>query len=250
MELTKIEKRTVMSMFLTVVLIGAVAVGVHLYEDYIQQRNEEIERAEQKQLDRTYAYGETIVLDAARDEVILSTGNVYAARFFWEGELDITVDRVRLYPDGDALLSGLDSGLEWVNDLDREWIARRREEGGESAYLLADVTIDNISASPIGHTKREMPWFNITFVKLSTAGRMAEMVGFSGMPEDGMRDYGEGSYFDLERGESASYQLVYEVDRDADPADLFLFMGSSYAPNKYRVDLGETEIVSDGGALL
>lgn len=243
-ELSKNERLTLLAIAVTLIALGAIAGGVRLYEGYAQERDVAIERAEEKKIDRTYALGEKIALDAQKDEAPLSTGGSYSAGFFWTGELDITIERARLYDSGARLLQGLDENLEWVSNLKRERIAKLKPSEGKQRYVLLDVAIDNVSALPSGvGTKRGMPWLNISFVQLSSSGHTMEMVGFSGMPENGSREYGEGSYFDLKPRASATYQLVYEVEGDGSPKNMFLFMGVAYVPDKYRINLDGIEVV-------
>lgn len=245
MELSKRERSTIFAIAVALVSLGALAGIMHLYEGYVQKRDAAIERAEKKKIDRTYALGEKIVLDARKDEEPLSTGRAYTAAFSWTGELDITVKRARLYDSGARLLQDLDEDLEWVSNLKRERIAKLKASDGKQRYVLLDVAIDNVSAVPSGvGTQRGMPWLNISFVQLSSNGHTMELAGFSGMPENGSREYGEGSYFDLKPHTSATYQLVYEIDGEERPKDLYLFMGVAYVPYKYHIDLNGIEVVT------
>lgn len=236
------EKRLLIALIGVVLVGGACYAGVKLYQEHQIQKAEEILKAEQKQVDQTFCIGDTIVLDSEEDEKPLPSGGSYDASLDWEGRMDLTVDRARLYPDLDSVLAELNREEIWTIEFERN--ARRRMEQFDEydSYVMLDVTLDNISATSRYASLIGYPWFNISLLSLSCKGHDAEIVCFDGMPAEG--DISSDMYwFSLEKGSAATYKVVYAVSQKTKPMDLFAYIGSGYIPNKYHIDLAGIEVI-------
>lgn len=236
------EKRLIIALISVVLLGGACYAGVKLYREYQIQKAEEILKAEQKQVDQTFCIGDTIVLDSEEDEKPLPSGGSYDASLNWEGRMDLTIDRARLYPDLDSVLADLDREEIWTIDFERT--ARRRMDQFDEhyAYVMFDITVDNKSATSRYLSQTGYPWFNISLLRLNCKGHDVEIVCFDGMPLEG--DISCDMYcFNLEMGSSATYQVVYGVSQNTKPKDLFAYIGAGYIPNKYHIDLTGIEVI-------
>lgn len=243
-KLNKNEQSLAIALICVLVMLGIGVVASKLYETYEQERLDALDRVEKKKYNQTFSIGEEIVLDSAKDQILLSSGRKYEADFPWVGRMDVTVDQARLYDNPDNLLGNLDAGDRWVQFLDFESLQPARKSGSDERYLLLDVTMRNISAKADSETRAGKVWFTSSFINLSVQHHDVEMLGFSGMPQEGDINTDIG-YFDLPIGEIASYQLVYSVNNEAEPEDMFCYMGTLYTPNKYRVDLSDMEVVAE-----
>lgn len=245
MKLQSAERRLIVAVVCVVAVLG-IGVGIFkIYEKYERGRLEEVDAVERKAYNQTYSIGDELVLDSAVDDVVLSSGRPYEAAFPWSGRMDVAVDRVRVYPTADVLLADLDQNAKWVQYFELDHLNWARDIGLAERYVLLDVTIDNISAVPEDVSQTGHPWFNIGFINLSAQQNDMELQAFSGVPGDGDMEL-DGYRFDLPIGQGASYQLVYSVSSEADLDELFCYMGSVYAPDKYRVELGGMEIMPEG----
>lgn len=244
-KLNKNEQRLATALICVLVMLGIGVGAGKLYEAYEQERLDALDKVEKKKHDRTFSIGEEIVLDSAEDQILLSSGRKYEADLPWSGRMDVTVDRARLYENPDALLGNLDVGARWVQFLEFESLQPARKSESGERYLLLDVTVRNVSAKADSETRAGKVWFTSSFINLSVQHHDMEMLGFSGMPQEGDINTDIG-YFDLPIGETASYQLVYSVNNEAEPDEMFCYMGLLYAPNKYRVNLDDMEVVTEG----
>lgn len=245
MKLQQHERRLAIVLICVVVVLGAGAGACKLYEEHEQKRLEELDKVEQKKYDQTFSLGDNIVLDSEADKAPMPSGWPYEAHFAWNGRLDVTIDRARLYSSSDALLADLDRGVRWVQYFEFDHLNWARKNNLDERYLLFDVTMHNVSAAPDSETISGYPWFSSSFIKLSVQHQDMEMVGFDGMPQEGNIDTDMG-YFDLPVGETASYQLVYSLNNEAKLDEMFCYMGVAYAPNKYRVELDGMEVMPEG----
>lgn len=244
MKLQRSEKRLIVALICAFALVGVGYAGVKAYQNNQIQQALKLEEREQKQVDRTFHIGDKIVLDSKEDEKPLPSGGDYAASFSWDGRMDLTVDRARLYPDLDSVLTVLDPHEMWTIDFERT--ARRRMEqfNEHPAYVLLDVTLDNISAQPTGTSQTGYPWFSISVLKLNTQGHDSEMSFFNGMPPQG--DINLDMFrFDLEPGSTGTYRVLFDVPQGVSPEDMFAYVGAGYLPNKYRIDVSDMEVMKE-----
>lgn len=236
------EKRLIIALISVALIGGACHFGVKSYREYQVQKAVEVQEAEQKEVDQTFGIGDTIVLDSKEDEKPLPSGQIYDAGFCWDGRMDLTVDRARLYPDLDSVLVDMNKEEIWTIEFERT--ARRRMDQFDEhyAYVMLDITVDNKSATTNYLSQTGYPWFNISLLALNCKGHDVEIDCFNGMPLEG--DINRDMYcFNLEMGSSATYQVVYGVSQKTKPKDLFAYIGAGYIPNKYHIDLSGIEVI-------
>ena len=245
MKLQRGERRLVVAIACAGVILGIGIGAFKIYEKREQARLEELDKIEQKKYDQTFSIGEEVVLDSETDEVLMPSGWPYEAAFSWDGRMDVKIDRARLYSSSNALLTDLDQAARWVQYFELDRLGWARQNGQDERYILLDVTVHNVSAEPNGLSQTGHPWFNIGFVNLSVQQSDMEIEAFSGVPDEGDIEL-VGYRFDLPVGETASYQLVYSLNNEAELDEMFCYMGVAYAPHKYRVELDGVEVMPDG----
>lgn len=245
MKLQQNERRLAIILICVTIALAVGAGALKLYEKHEQERLEELDKAEQKKYDQTFALGDTIALDSEADKAPMPSGWPYEASFAWNGRMDVTIDRARLYPSSDALLADLDRGARWVQFFEFNHLDWARKNDLDERYVLLDVTMHNVSAVSDDLSQMGFPWLNVSFLKLSVQQQDMELSAFSGVPDEGDIEV-DGYRFDLPVSETASYQLVYGVNDEAELDEMFCYMGVAYAPNKYRVELDGMEVIPDG----
>lgn len=215
------EKGLLIAFAVILVAIG----GAYLLSQHLEKVASERIAEEKKGLDHTYAVGETAVLDSAREHETATEDGSYDVWFGWEGEMRAQVDSAQL--------------LTTAEEVDRvlpeqQYRYEFRFDPAESNVVAVKLSLENVSATPTMTTQSGKEWFNISHFGIT----MGAIGYFNGTPQvDDLRS-SEGYWFDLPAGSSATYTLAYIVPKDADPADLFMYVGSWDQRFKHRFDLG------------
>lgn len=175
---------------------------------------------ELKKASTTVALGETARINS--DE-----SSPFGDIFFFSGEMDVKITEAQLY-------SSYSEALDHI-ELDGTHLVQSAEPNYNP--LLCKVKITNVSATSEDESKTGKRWFNITDIFTGDSRFAGDLYYFDGMPAEGSYDAGEYYYFNLEKGESREYTIVFMVDKGIDLSDLSIKSGTFDGVPKYRFKL-------------
>lgn len=242
MKLQRSERCFIAALVCVLAVGGAGYAGLKLFEGYLVDQMEKRDVKEEERVNRTFAIGDTIALDSAEDERPLPSGSRYSASFDWDGCINLTIKRARLCPDLDSALSIMDGNSIFTSYFERRQRLDDDRGNGEDAYIVLDIVLKNISAKSSYLSQSGHPWFSINILQMRSQGSDREMLSFDGMPKEGNLD-ADLYCFDLAKGASGAFQLVYGVPANASADNTFCYIGAGDIPNKYRIDLSGMEVV-------
>lgn len=219
-----------------VVAVVVVGVGFHFAKQAFEQHElDQIATASNQMVEM----GESMLLDADADRND-TVGNLdYVAGLPWNGTLEVSVISATLYDSPeDAGLSSEAAGF-----------ASPFDSLDGTAFLLCEVSITNIDATPDHLASGGESWFSISFFESSD---WPYLDYFDGAPEGAAeRDLW---YFDLPQGESKTFHIGYVCPNDEFSVlrmeeslrDGLLYLsagvaGDSVRDEKYRFHLDVTD---------
>lgn len=183
----------------------------------------EQEQQFQKSVNQTFQIGDTLVLDSKQDESATFNGNTYAAKFEWNGTMEVTVESAELAPPPD--------NPQYAIPVVEDYIP-----------LTCKIRIKNIDGKSKSPIQSDLPYrFFITSVFLPDISDLScELVYFDGTPTDAPEK--QAYTFDLKPGEEKTYTVCYAIPLVAQEllgyqGNLYLYAGIGNT-DKYRVDLG------------
>lgn len=155
---------------------------------------------------QTYQQGETVVGDSHADEDMTADGSdnwSYAAGFDWNGTMKWTVDDSWLFDDpaGAGISADSPGTFEVMPD--------SAAEGGDYEYLLYEVRVENVDATP---KSEENPYYNIDTLHAGVA-----LSYFDGTFPGA--SYHEGWCYKLDPGTTAVYRIGAYVNNPGDDVD-------------------------------
>lgn len=217
MSLTKSERASVVGIAVAALIICALFGVQHVVRD-IQEHHL---REEKKSLDVSVGMGEPIQLDSSVDERTLKDGSSYSAALCFEGTAAVTIESARLYDSKEAV-DALAGGPSWCDGRDVSYV----EE-----YLVCSVTFDNVDATPLTASAEGLSVFNAGVFNVAHGG---ECIWISDSIES--ENDRDGLNFEVAKGESLTFDVVFAFDADVNPDDLFIWLGTN-SVRRYRCDL-------------
>lgn len=178
------------------VAVVVVGVGFHFAKQAFEQHElDQIATASNQMVEM----GESMLLDADADRND-TVGNLdYVAALPWNGTLEVSVVSATLYDSPEDV--GLDSE---TTNFDGAFDASY-----DAAFLLCEVSITNIDATPNHPASGGENWFSATFLNASSG---FAFFYFDGTPEGAAER--DTWYFDLPQGETKTFRFGFICSND------------------------------------